>query len=186
MNFKPFDKFLLVLLMLVIILIAGVLIGSALSLISVEALMNVVGLLGGGVLASIIGGLIGLVLLILAFRMFIAMGQPPAPQKPTSTLLMSGEIGSAYVALSAIDSMVQRHVRDNPKVKDCESRIAAVEEGVNISLRICVHFETMVPAFVEEMQSSLKTYVESTSGIKVKDIEILIISAPLPPKTSVK
>ena len=76
-------------------------------------------ILGGG----------GVVLLAIAFRLFVAMGKKrdaknAAAPMPTSTMIMSGDNGTAYMTISAIDSLVQRHCRANAKVKECESVVA--------------------------------------------------------------
>lgn len=183
MRFTLFDKFLLVLLLLVTICIAAVFIGSAMNLVSEEMITGVVSVLFNGMTENrlIMGG-IGLVLLVIALRMFIAMGKKrehTAPA-PTSTLLASGENGSAYITLAAIDSLVQRFVRANQRVKECESRISCSEQGVGIALRLSVLPDTVIPELTAQLQSSLKEHIESMCGVKVTGVDILLMPMAQP------
>ena len=93
------------------------------SFVTADMVAHVTGIVTNGMTENrlIMGG-IGLVLLIRAFRLFIAMGnrkqeQPAAAPRATSALILSGDNGSAFITLAAVDSMVQRHCRANPKVK---------------------------------------------------------------------
>ena len=42
--------------------------------------------------------------------------------------------------------------------------------------------ETVLPEFTRALQDSLKEYVETYCGITVRDVDILIVSAPAPAK----
>ena len=189
MKFKWIDKLLLVVVLLLVIALAALCIGIAMSFITADMVAHIVGILTNGMIENklIMGG-IGLVLLIIAFRLFIAMGnkkdtQPAAAPKPVSALIHSGENGSAFISLAAIDGMVQRHCRANPKVKECESNVVASEDGfISIGLKLSVSNETVLPEFTKALQESLKAYIETYCGIAVRDIGILIVSAPAPAK----
>lgn len=191
MKFKWIDKLLLVLVLLLVIALAALSVGIAMSLITADMIAQVVGIVTNGLIANklIMGG-IGLVLLVFAFRLFIAMGKrgdakTQAAPKPTSTLVFTGDNGSAFISLQAIDAMVQRHCRANPKVKECESSVTAVENStVAIGLKLVVTGETVLPEFTKALQATLKEYVETCCGITVRDVDILFVNAPAPAKPS--
>lgn len=189
MKFRWIDKLLLVVVLLLVIALSALCIGIAMSFLTADMISRVVGIVTNGMIENqlIMGG-IGLVLLIVAFRLFIAMGNRKAPQpaaapKPTSALILASDNGSAFIALAAIDSMVQRHCKANPKVKECESSVAAVESGtVSVGLKLAVANETVLPEFTQALQDSLKAYIETHCGITVRDVDVLIVSAPAPAK----
>ena len=65
--------------------------------------------------------------------------------------------------------MVQRHCRANPKVKECESSVTAIENtAVAIALKLVVSNETVLPEFTKALQDSLKEYIEMYCGITVR------------------
>lgn len=185
MKFRWIDKLLLVLVLFIIIALAALSIGIAMSLISAESIIYVVKILTNGLIENrlILGG-IGLVLLIFAFRLFIAMGKPKtqkaaAQAKPTSALIQNGDNGAASVSLQAVDAMVQRHCRANQRVKDCESNIVVLDtDAVAIGVKLVAANETVLPEFTKELQGTLKNYIETYCGISVRNVDILIISAP--------
>lgn len=189
MRFRWIDKLLLVVVVLLVIALAALCIGIAMSFITTDMIVRVASIVTNGMIENqlIMGG-IGLVLLIVAFRLLIAMGnkreaQPAAAPKPTSALILTSDNGSAFISLMAIDSMVQRHCKANPKVKGCESNVAAIENGtVSVGLKLMVANETVLPEFTRALQDSLKEYVETYCGITVRDVDILIVSAPAPAK----
>lgn len=185
MKFRWIDKLLLVLVLFIIIALAALSIGVAMSLITAEHIYGVVGILTNGLIENrlILGG-IGLVLLVFAFRLFIAMGKrkeakAASQAKPTSALIESGDIGAASVSLQAVDSMVQRHCRANQKVKECESNIVVIENNaIAIGVKIVAANETVLPEFTKALQESLKNYIETYCGLTVRNVDVLIVSTP--------
>lgn len=189
MKFKFIDKLLLVLVLLFLIALSGLCLGTAMDLISSETIMGCVTIITNGLIANrLIIGAVGLVLLIFALRLFVAMGRKgTAPQEktPSSTLISAGENGTAYITLSAIDSLVQRHCRSNQRIKGCESKVIAMPNGISVSLKLQVLPDTVIPELSAQLQKSLKEYLENLSGITVTGIDILILPTvqPQAPKT---
>ncbi len=184
MKFRFIDKFLLVLLLLFILALSFLCLGVAMDYIGGERIVHYAQLLTDGyVYNRLIMGGIGLVLLIIALRLFIAMGRretAPKEKAPTSTLLSAGENGTAYITLAALDSLVQRHCRGNQRIKECESSVQAMQSGVAISLKLQVLPDTVIPELSAQLQHSLKEYIETISGISVTGVDILILPLALP------
>lgn len=126
------------------------------------------------------------VVFVMALRAIVAAlkRKPLGEPAPTAAHLETNEYGSTYVALAAIDSMVQRHCRSNPRVKDCASLVSLVNGGVKVAVKLIVTNECNIPELSSSLHQSLKAYVEELSGIKVLDAGILIVSAP-PPKSQI-
>ncbi len=187
---KFIDKFLLVLLLLFTIALSALCVCTAMDIVSGETISYWVGVATNGLIQNklIIGGA-GLVLLVIALRLFIGMGNrrhEKTEKTPTSALLHAGDNGSAYITLAALDALVQRHCRTNQRIKECESRVTASENGgIGISLKLQVMPETVIPEMSGELQKSLKEYMENLSGITVNSVDIIIMptAQPKAPKT---
>ena len=186
MKFRWIDKLLLVVVLLIIIALAALCVGIAMSFVNLSMITNVAGVITNGMIENrlILGG-IGLVLLVIALRLFVAMGKKKekaaAAPKPVNALILSQDNGTAFISIQALDAMVQRHCRANPKVKECESNIAVGtgEDGtIAIGLKLAVNNETVLPEFTKALQDSLKEYVETYGGISVRNVDILIANAP--------
>lgn len=134
----------------------------------------------------ILGGA-GAVLLIITLRLMFAGPKKKAPEPmPTSTLVHTTDLGSAYITISAIDAMVQKHCRANNRVRTVQSTVIPVRDGaVNVRLRLGLMPDTDIPALSEQLQKSLKEYVERLSGITVQEIAILVEDTAVDPKSRV-
>lgn len=116
------------------------------------------------------------VMTVISFRMFFAIGSGKrGAQKPNGALVQRTDIGSAFISLSAINAMVQKQVKANKQVRDCASEVYTKDEdGVFIRLKLQLMPDTKIVELSAELQSQLKSYIESMSGITVLDIEILV------------
>ena len=130
-------------------------------------------------------GAAGIVLIVLALRLLFAPKNGKRNRKTSaqpSALVQKGEGGASYISLSALESMIKRHVSGVPSVKDCEVGLNNTEEGLSIHLRLTVLPDTNIPELTSALQSSLKEYIETYSGIHVKEA-VLFVSATEPVKT---
>lgn len=184
MRFNFFDKFLLVLLLLCVIALSALCVATAMGFVSYEMIVTPIQIVTNGLIVNkLILGAIGVVLLAIALRLFVAMGRKrttkgAAAPMPTSTMVMSGDNGSAYISIAAIDSLVQRHCRANAKVKECESAVLPASDpssGISIKLRLGVSPDAVIPELSANLQKSLKEYIESLCGVAVNAIDILIV-----------
>lgn len=189
MKFKLIDKFVLVLLLLMTLALSAMFLALAVNFIPAR-IIEMVGriALNGALVNRLIFAAVGIVLLVFALQLFIAMFRresSPRDKAPTSALLAAGENGTAYISVSAIDALVQRHCRANQRIKECESTIISMQSGVSVSLRLQVLPDTVIPELTAQLQQSLKEYVETISGIMVTGVDILILplAQPKAPRT---
>ena len=186
MRFNIFDKLLLVLLLLCVIALSALCVATAMGFVTFDMITAPIEVITNGLIGNrlILGGG-GVVLLAIAFRLFVAMGKKrdaksAAAPMPTSTMIMSGDNGTA-----AIDSLVQRHCRANAKVKECDSVVVPAGEsasGISIKLKLSVAPDTVIPELSANLQQSLKEYIETLCGVSVNAIDILIVPTQ-PPKS---
>lgn len=190
MKAKLIDRILLAILLLLVIAVSLFLIMIAVQIFPARDVQQVVSNIYANPTNAIIVGAIGLVLFIVALRlMFASAGKKAVASAPmpTSTLVKANEIGSTYISLSAIDAMVQKHCRNNNRIRTIESVVRGVAEGggVAINVRLALMPDTDIPALTDELQQTLKQYVESFSGISVREIGILVEDTSINPKSRV-
>ncbi|MDO4572187.1 MAG: alkaline shock response membrane anchor protein AmaP [Clostridia bacterium] len=173
MKLKVFDRILLALLLIVAIVCAFVLFAVAARLIPEVMALDFVALFYANAANALILAAAGLVLLLVSIKLMFAGRSRQAPQ-PAATMIRQSDIGGAYIALSAIDTMVQKHCRQQGKVRDCGSSLHAVENGVAIALKLSVLPDTDIVTLTDELQKSLKEYIESLTGVNVQEISILV------------
>ena len=177
MKLKFFDRLLLDILLIAAILVSFVLFGIAANIITQEMVDNFVGLFYMFRQNALILAGSGLVLLLICIKLLFAGKGKKADVRPASALMKQTELGGTYIALEAIDSMVQKHCRAVPRVKDVHTTLQSTETGVTIGIRLCVMPDTDVVTLSSELQKSLKENVESLTGIQVNEIGVLVESA---------
>ncbi len=181
---KGFDKFLLVLLAIIVMLVC---IGFGMLALQfpfplqtwhmwLDAMNDLT--------AALIVGAVALAVFLICLRMFFAI-RTVRQEQPKNALVQQTEIGGTFVSLAAIDTMVQKHIRSNNRVRDCVTTVRPVQDGVIVSARLAVLPDTQIVELTVGLQKSLKEYIESLCGIHVSEVGILVDSATTPGSTRV-
>jgi uncharacterized alkaline shock family protein YloU len=76
--------------------------------------------------------------------------------------------------LGAVESLIQKVIRDIQDVTESRIYIKRQEDGVSITLKITVNYDVIIPELASEMQGTIRDYVESTAGIKVNNVLIRV------------
>ena len=186
MKLKVFDRILLGLLLIAAILVSFVLFGIAANILTEDMVNSFIGLFYMFRENAMILAGSGLVLLLISIKLLFAGRTKRAEIRPASALMQQTEIGGTFISLEAIDTMVQKHCRSLQRVKDCKTTLHSTEAGVTIGIRLCVLPDTDVVTLSNELQKSLKEYIESLTGVKVNEIGILVESAAAPATNAVQ
>ena len=109
-----------------------------------------------------------------------------APKTPQNALIKVTDNGAVRMSLSAIDAMAQKHVRQNDRVRDVKSSVGLVENGIRIRLRLTLMPEAVIPEVTAQLQTTLKDYIESLSGINVKEVLVFVEDMTNTPKPRVE
>ncbi len=97
--------------------------------------------------------------------------EPPAKD----IMLKTTENGSIRISLFTIDSLAQKHVRSISYVRDLRSQIISYNDNsVRAKLWISFMPETNIPEISEQLQQSVKEYVQKYSGIFVQEVSVFI------------
>ena len=177
MKLKFFDRLLLGILLIAAILVSFVLFAMAANILKQEVVTDFISLFYLEPVNALILAGSGLVLLLISLKLLFAGRGKKADARPASALMKQTELGGTYIALEAIDSMVQKHCRAVPRVKDVHTTLQSTETGVTVGIRLCVLPDTDVVTLSSELQKSLKENVETLTGIHVNEIGVLVESA---------
>ena len=174
---KIIDKFFLVILLLVLLALSVFGLCVMLGFIGLAPISAFLTLMTSYIVNVVIGCAVCALLLILTFRVMIAAFRGPAKTQPapSSILINSGEFGALHITVAALDAMVQRYCHANSKIRECYSAIMPTATGVSIKLRVSVVNDVNLPEFTQALQSGLKEQLEELSGLKVLDIDVLIV-----------
>lgn len=170
MKIKVFDRILLFIYTLIVILLSLTLLGIALNIIDYRLVGD---LLSNATYKSnaFILGAIAVVLFLASIRLLVAGF---SRQKPVSTLLMNTELGVIRVSVNTLDTLTQKAVRSFQEVKEIKSVVLSDPDGIRIQLKISILPDIVMPELSRNIQQKVKEYVESLSGIAVKEVQVYI------------
>lgn len=165
------DRILLTLYTLMIIILSFTLLSLSLNFIPLKQALNVLAEIEYNWQFVVISFAISLIFLLISFR-FLFSGIKS--DKVQGALVKNTDLGMIRVSINTLDNLSQKAVRKFNEVKDVKSSILAELDGIEIRLKISVMPEIKIPDLTQAIQASVKEYVESMSGILVKEVEIYI------------
>lgn len=105
-------------------------------------------------------------------------------RKTTSSIEEVTETGHMSISITAIDSLVYKAARKFPSIQDMKVQIR-VNEGqtLNIGLKATVDGRIPIPTLTQQLQESVKTEIEKTTEMEVKEISVKITDIAKPKKS---
>ena len=98
-----------------------------------------------------------------------------------ASLLLADENGSAYITAASIDSMAQRYIKTNNRIKECASTVRIDQQsGVSIDLKTVVLSDTNIPELCEKVRRELKDYIEEYGGVTVSQVSMVVVGTYSP------
>lgn len=175
MKMKWFDRVLLALMLILFIGIGVFAIGIALGPLR-PVFESFYAVMTNGLWANVlILCAVGLVMLLIAMRVMYASCVHKSAPMPTTVLLKTTDNGTIRVAISAIDSMVQRAARSAPSVRDLTSRILVMDnDALAIQLRVTFAPDAVLSEATAQVQADVKEYVQTHAGVPVQEVQVFV------------
>lgn len=174
MKLSIFDRILLAILLIAAILTAFVLFAVASNILPENDANYFVHLFYGISRNQMILAGSGLALLLISVKLLFAGKREKAIRQPSSACMRRNENGGMFIALSAIDGMIERHCLAQTGVSACRTSLKQSEDGVMIGVRLVTSENANIVAITEALQKSLKSYIETNTGICIKEIGVLV------------
>lgn len=124
---------------------------------------------------------VAVLLAIIAIKLLFTSSKPKEKDRgENASLLTSDENGSAYITAASIDSMVQKYIKSNNRIRECASKVLITEAGTDITLKAVVLADTNIPELCDKVRRELKEYVETYAGVKVSQVSFMVINTYAP------
>lgn len=186
MKTRLIDRLLLGLVLLIFIAGMVLMILFAVGVIPASGVMAAVEkLTGSGMGAVFLRVLITVVAVLLIFvagrLLFTGGGTKEREQNVNASMLSSDENGAAYISAASIDSMAQKYLKGNNRIRECASKVTInADSTVAVSLKAVVLADTNIPELCESVRTELKDYIESYAGVKVDKIAFMVVNTYTP------
>lgn len=172
---KLIDKLLLGLLCVLVIFIGLVLIAAAIGFpLDASRVQSAAASLENPWTALIVC-IAALILIAIAVRLLVVLMGGDASARERVPILKN-ESGASFLTVSALNTMVARFVKADERVNSAKTDVRANGDGVSITARIAAKADAVIPAMTEQLQNSIKSYIETYSGAKVEKVEVIIES----------
>ncbi len=183
MKIKVLDRILLTLYTITILVFSVFLIGLSVGGIELKVLTSFVSSLTYNWIFIVVTLLIGLVFAIVSLKL-LTLGL--VKDKSKSSTIKVTDLGTIRVSLVALDNLVHKAVRGFDEVKDLRTSIIPDNEGIKIGLNIILMPDVVMPEITKNIQDKVKEYVESLSGVLVKEVQVEIADLFNGQRTKVK
>ena len=169
---RVLDKLLLFIYSLIILAASFAALGAASGIIeSSDAIASVRSLYDGwGVRTAVI--IVSAVSLLISLRfLYIALrrGGGAAPSIDQRT-----DFGDIRISLETVENLALKAASRQRGVQDLRARIRVTDAGIDISIRAVVDGDSPIPSLSEEIQRSVKDYVEEITGIPVANVAVFV------------
>ncbi len=129
-----------------------------------------------GIIAA--AAILGVIAIKLLFTPYKAREKEPANN---ASLLSADENGTAYISAASIDSMAQKYIRSNSRIRECTNKVTVnPDSSVELSLKAIVLADTNIPELCATVRKELKEYIESYAGVKVEKIAFTVVNTYSP------
>ncbi|MEW9699131.1 alkaline shock response membrane anchor protein AmaP [Paenibacillus sp. SI8] len=115
---------------------------------------------------------ISLIVLLISIRfLFIALrrSRSQAPSIDQRT-----DFGDIRISMETVENLSLKAAGRTKGVKDLRARVKVNQSGLEITIRTVVDGETSIPELTEDMQSTVKNYIEEITGIPVANVTVFV------------
>src|SRR6056297_1584313 len=95
-------------------------------------------------------------------------------EKSTFTEIKSTELGEINISIRALKNLVEGIVHKQDKIDDIDIKLNGSSEGLEIFVAGDVKPGTVISEMTDELQQIVKSYIEDTTGVDVKEVKVLI------------
>lgn len=113
-----------------------------------------------------------LIFVLVSARFFYIAIRPSQVSGPS--IDQRTDYGDIRISLETIENLSLKAAAKVKGVKDLKTRVKVSELGLEIVIRTIVDGESSIPALTEEVQRSVKFYIEETTGIPVASVSIFV------------
>lgn len=180
---KIFDRVLLTIYTLIILAVSIGILFFSFGYITIEDAVQYLKGIEYGIEFIAITAVIALLFLVVSLKLLFSGASKP---KTRSALVKFTQLGVIRASLTTLESFTLKSARSFSEIKDVKCSILVESEGIRIVLTVMLMPDVKIPELTQKLQEEVKRYVESYSGIIVKEVQIYIDNLFTPPVSRVE
>lgn len=167
---KGFEKFILVVFSILIIVVSVFLILASTQMIQANDILDTC--IDWLVVHKLVGLITGAILSLLALIGIFSSSDNGDEMK--SGLAIKGETGTVYITRDTFESIIEGVTRSYAELRNVKVDISMSEEGVIANIYAMILPDTVVPALTQKLQSNIKASVLKQTTVEIKEANIKI------------
>lgn len=116
--------------------------------------------------------LIGLLIFIVSIRLLFS--GITSDNRKKRGIIKPTEFGEIKISVETFESLAMRTVKQVSGIKDVKVRVDLGNGDITIYTRLLVLPDVNIPKVISEVQCRIKDYIESTTEINVKEVNVII------------
>lgn len=109
------------------------------------------------------------------FAMLCSLKVGKALDPAEMNLLKQTGGGTSYISSDAVAGMIQRVLKSNKQIKSGTCKVNPVEDGITADIKLTAYAGGDLAELCSDIQNRVKTEVESTTGIPVRNVAVSIV-----------
>lgn len=125
------------------------------------------------------GGLVAIILLLLAVYLLIMITR----YEKAKFIVYQRELGAVKISADCVQGLIIEASREVSGVQEVVAALITDVEEPKVSLKIKVYPDHNIPQLSEKLQESVRSYVESTVGVVITEVEVFVVGITEQDKT---
>ena len=126
--------------------------------------------------------IVGIAVIIVLLGLLTLVEITPSRKKKSSFITISGdESGEVRVAMPAMRDMVMQAIGKIEGLSEMNVDVADCGDSISVAINLDVDTSVHVPTLTMNMQRAVRTYIQTTCGVAVKNVSVTvrnIVAAP--------
>ncbi|WP_027417571.1 alkaline shock response membrane anchor protein AmaP [Aneurinibacillus terranovensis] len=171
-----FDRFVLTLYSLALVVISLFVMAMSLNLISYQWIVNGIEDVYSSTQTSLIYFVAAVIFLIISVKFLLTSlrGSGQRRDAASHTVRKPTELGDVRITLETLESLALHAARRVRGVRDLKVKIRPEESGTFVHVRTLVDGETPIPDLIAQVQQKIKEHVESIAGITITEVTVTV------------
>ncbi|MGG1551671.1 MULTISPECIES: alkaline shock response membrane anchor protein AmaP [Paenibacillus] len=116
--------------------------------------------------------IVSVIVLLIAVRFIILTLRPGRAQVPS--IDQRTDFGDIRISIETVENLSLKAAGRTKGTKDLRARVRVNQAGLEITIRTIVDGESSIPELTEEMQGTVKSYIEEITGIPVAAVTVFV------------
>lgn len=92
----------------------------------------------------------------------------------THTKVHSNDFGEINITIPAVESLVKKAAHQIIGVREVKPFIKCTPKGIAVFMKAMIQPGTVIPESTQELQATVKKYLEQTAGLEVVETKVLV------------